>query len=325
MEFKFSQKRICICIFLSLVLLAFLIFFRNTFIINNTFYVLPFIGGILEILIFCAILAIPIKINEKYNKNFNIFNIIFSTIFIAFIVELLNENNLFTINIFRLLFNFVLIACIYLFFICTTNKLKLSLIISNILIFGVGFANYSITSLRKTPLSLLDVLSIGTGLTIADTYTLIVNFYLVLAIISFAILLTINLKIKHSFITNKKNIIKRICTLTIVIIFITLIFTTDLIKIFNLETNLWKPNDEYHYNGFLASFVKQAKDLIIKKPEEYSISYIKDIYYKNLDSISTSINLEENEPNIKLKNEEKPNIIVIMNESYSDMRNSPQL
>jgi len=320
MEIKFSKKRIFISIILGIAILALLIIFRKVFIINNTFYVLPFIGGVLATLVFCAIIAIPIKVNEKYNKKFTIFNIIFSTIFIAFIVELLNENNLFTINIIRLLFNFILIGCVYLFFICLTNKLKLSLIISNILIFGIGFANYSITSLRKTPLSLLDVLSIGTGLTIADTYTLIVNFYLILAIICFAILLAINLKITHSFIKNKKNIIKRISTLIIVMVFVTLIFTTDLIKIFNLETNLWKPNDEYHSNGFLASFVKQAKDLIIKKPKNYSVSYVEDIYYEALDSVSASIDLENNTPIDNQEIEEKPNIIVIMNESYSDMQ-----
>jgi len=68
MEIKFSKKRIFISIILGIAILALLIIFRKVFIINNTFYVLPFIGGVLATLVFCAIIAIPIKVNEKYNK-----------------------------------------------------------------------------------------------------------------------------------------------------------------------------------------------------------------------------------------------------------------
>lgn len=321
MEFKISKKRIIICSILCIVLISLLVGFRNDiFILGNRFCTLPFISSIFSIIIFSALIAFPFTIKEKYQKYFTIFNVLFSIIFMTFIIELFNENNMFTIEFRRLSFNFILIALIYLFFICVINKLKLSLIISNTLLFGLGFANYSVTSLRETPLSLLDILSIGTGLTIADTYTLIINFYLVLAFICFGILVAVNLRLDYKFTKTKKNIMHRILLLLSVLIIIALIFVTDLINIFNLDTNLWVPCEEYHYNGFLASFVKQIKDLIIKKPNSYSISAVEDLYYNTLEEITTSNNLENSEIETPKENTNKPNIIVIMSESFADMQ-----
>ena len=251
------------------------------------------------------------KLNFKNysKKQITILQFVFSVIFITFIIELLNSNIMFTVRINKLLLNFIIVTFVYLFFICITNRIKLSIIISNILLFSFGFANYSVTSLRGTPLSLLDILSVNTGLTIAETYTLIVTPYLIFAIICFCFLIFINTKINYSLIVSKKNIIIRICIIIGIIIIMVLLFTTNLIKIFFLTTNLWIPSDEYHDNGFLASFVKQTNDLIIKKPKDYSINKI-DTIYQTLSEGTTNQVLEEHT---------KPNIIVIMNESFADM------
>jgi len=258
------------------------------------------------------------KLNLKNltNKQINILYVIFSIVFITFIIELLNKNIFFLILPNRLLLDFTLIALVYMFFTCITNKLKFSIILSNILLFGIGFANYTVTSLRGTPLSLLDVLSIGTGLTIADTYTLIVSPYLIIAVICFIVLIIINTRINYNFATNKKNIIIRICLMVFVVLFTFLIFSTNLITIFFLKTNLWVPSSEYKANGFLASFVKQANDLMVKKPKGYSLDKIEDIYYSTLDTKTASIDLDETSSQ---EGREKPNIIVVMNESYSDL------
>lgn len=256
------------------------------------------------------------KLKKLSNKHLNIIFLIFSILFIAFIIELLNENILFNIGFNKLILNFIIIIFVYLFFICITNKLKLSIIVSNVLLFGVAFTNYSVTSLRGTPLSLLDVLSVNTGLTIADSYTLIVNKYLVFAIICFIFLIFTNTKINHKLSKSKKSMIIRFCIAVFIIIFFVMLLTTKLINNIGLDTNLWVPSDEYHSNGFLASFVKQVRDLVIEKPDDYSIDKIEDIYYSTLETKLTSIDIDEQDVQ---QTNVKPNIIVIMNESFADM------
>lgn len=260
-----------------------------------------------------------LKFKNLNEKQKNIANIVLSIVLIDFIIELLNQNIIITILPNRLIFNFILIGIVYLFFICITNKTKLSIIVSNILLFGVGFANYTVMSLRGTPLSLLDILSINTGLTIADTYTLIINGYLVAAILAFIVLIIINIKTdyKYKFKKTATDNIHRIYLIVCILLFCLLLFLTSFIRLFFLYTNLWIPSKEYHKNGFLASFVKQAKDLVIEKPDGYSTEKIEDLYYSTLDTIPTSSQVDNG--TTITNNTEKPNIIVIMNESFSDM------
>jgi len=99
-------------------------------------------------------------------------------------------------------------------------------------------------------------------------------------------------------------------TLSILAVTLILVFyKTDVINYFDFENNLWKPRDEYLNNGFLASFLKQSKNLFNTEPENYLPSNINGILSK-LETIPT-FNYESLD--------EKPNIIVIMNESYSDL------
>ena len=93
-------------------------------------------------------------------------------------------------------------------------------------------------------------------------------------------------------------------------------FTTNFISLFNLYTYLWIPSNEYKTNGFLASFVKQTKEINVSKPENYSLEFFED--FKNANYLAEII---EQNPNINENlSEDKPNIIVIMNESFSDLR-----
>ena len=91
MEFKISKKRIIICSILCIVLISLLVGFRNDiFILGNRFCTLPFISSIFSIIIFSALIAFPFTIKEKYQKYFTIFNVLFSIIFMTFIIELFN-------------------------------------------------------------------------------------------------------------------------------------------------------------------------------------------------------------------------------------------
>lgn len=319
MKLNFNKKKTIFSSILFVCILGLLIGFRDIFYIDDSFAIIPFMGSIILNLILAFLLCFDFTIEPQYKKRFNIVNVLFSLFFIVFIVELLNENNLFTVEFSRLALNFLLVSALYLLLFAIINNLKVSVLLSNIFLFALGFTNYSITSLRRTPLSLLDVLSVGTGLTIASTYTLIVSFYLVLALLSFAILLRVNFSLDYKLKVSKKSIICRLLSVAVVIVFMFLIFFTDFIDIFNLDTNLWVPSEEYHRNGFLSSFVKQAKELMIEKPSNYSSSAVKDIYYAGLETIPVSSVISGASESESKLDSKKPNIIVIMSESFADL------
>ena len=225
------------------------------------------------------------------------------------IIDLLNQNILFNLDIKRLALNFIVIILIHLFIYALSNKINLTIIISNSLIFILGLINYVVLCFRGTPFVPWDVLSLKTATTVAGNYTFEFTHYLLLAITLFALVISIGLKATYKFRKSKINSLLRFSFLVIIIVFTITFYTTDIINYFNLDTNLWDPKTEYANNGFLASFLKQSKNLFIDAPNNYSIEYVKNIMSEN------NYNNESVQTNT-----DSPNIIVIMNETFSDLK-----
>jgi len=119
--------------------------------------------------------------------------------------------------------------------------------------------------------------------------------------------MSIGLKVKYTFKKQWFNYTFRIVSLIVILVTTIIFYKTNIINYFDFENNLWRPVDEYSNNGFLASFVKQTKNLFNSAPENYSSNAVENIL-ANLEIYSNNISSDE-----------KPNIVVIMNESYSDL------
>lgn len=313
MNIVFNKKRFIIFLCFSILLCITVVSLHSLFVEENNFQTVYFVLTIVFSLLITPVQAIDLKINNKHQKWYFSFIYIFSMIAICFIVELLNNNNMFTIRFDKLLLNFIVIALLYLITFCITNRIKVSLIISNIILFLLGFVNYMVLMFRGTPLSLLDILSIRTGISVAFTYKIDFTFCFIFAaiLLIFSQSIILNTYCKY----NKKIKFFRIIALLCSMIIIFAFFTTSFVNIFRLDTNLWVPSKEYKSNGFLASFIKQIKEINMSKPEGYSLDILSEIqdkhYVEEVKEVNTPIN--------SIADDDKPNIIVIMNESFSDM------
>lgn len=313
MKLELNKNRTIVAIIVFIIAFIYLVLNKSLFLLDNTFQASYFMASIILTILFCILVAVKIDFNKIPNRIFNLLCPIFSTFYLFYIIELLNQNNMFSINFMSFLFNIILISLIYLLFLCISNNLKFSLIFSNVILFLIGFANYAVSTVRGTPLSILDILGLNTGIKMLSSFTINIHYYLVLAIASIAFLIALNSKIKCKFKISRKNIIIRITSIVLIIIIFCLLVCTNFIEKFKLTTDLWLPNREYKMNGFLGSFFKQGHDLIIKQPEGYSLEKIEEFYSFVQDSNQTSESLET-------PKERKPNIIVIMSESFSDLR-----
>ena len=82
-----------------------------------------------------------------------------------------------------------------------------------------------------------------------------------------------------------------------------------MVNFFRLDTNLWRPSVEFANNGLIASFVNQSRNLFNRQPENYSLDTIRET--AEAYTIDRSAYL--------VPEEDKPHVIVIMNESFSDL------
>lgn len=261
------------------------------------------------------------KIKKFFNKkNTSITLWIISMLLSFLMAELFNINNIFTMDFLAILFNIIIIFILNIFFYSILSSIRISAILSSTVIFILSIANYIIYCFRGTPLDPLDILSIKTGFSVASTYKLSINLFFVFAFIVYALIVFICCKIKYRPKNNKYTIISRISFFIVSICFIFVCFNTSFMNIFNLATHLWKPKTEYTKNGFLASFLKQSVYSTQEEPENYSLDNLSEIAKnyitdENNESTETSANTTDENNQIS----KKPNIIIIMNESFSDM------
>ena len=311
MKIHTNSKRIIISLTILTILLLFILINFKGYAIDDAFNLLTFVLSILSCIISCLLFAVKIDFNNKNaNKYISIISFMMSILFSYIIVELLNQNVLFSLYIKRLIFNFILIIFLHLFIYALSGKLNLSIIFSNLIIFILGVINYTVTCFRGTPFVPWDVLSIKTAVYIAGSYTFSFNHYILLATSLFSLIVSIGLKVKYVPKKQWFNYTFRTVSLIVILVTTIVFYKTNIINYFDFENNLWKPRDEYLNNGFLASFLKQSKNLFNSAPQDYSLDNLNDIISgKTISTFNPSYELDNN----------KPNIIVIMNESYCDL------
>ncbi len=226
-----------------------------------------------------------------------------------FLLEFYNRNpfkdspimrdNLVMLNI---LFFYILSLTIT--FLTTRSDVAVAITSAIPMIFGLS--NFLALSFRDAPIFPWDLLSFGTAMSVLDNYSVEITpklcfiIYCFVFMISFGFLTSFRVKFKKIWI----NIVIAVVSLAVAIGYVGYLRTDEAEKEYSYYPYLFSSKYLYKYNGTALSFIYTSKYLKLDKPEGYSVDDLKEIYeeYKDL----------EKEENIK------PNIIVIMNEAFSD-------
>ncbi len=196
-----------------------------------------------------------------------------------------------------------------------------------------GLANYFVILFRSIPILPWDFYSIGTAASVAGDYEYTVTFPLLFIIYGF---LTLFLLAGHFSLASAWNVRKTVCesfssgkklpgrekarilvrTAAIVLcmscfgIYVHILWQPDVDDSFQgLDNTLFTPNYMFRTNGFAVAFLMDLRYLRIGPPEGYSADEVKELLSLQEDDSSTSVPVDTND---------SPNIIVIMNEAFSD-------
>lgn len=205
--------------------------------------------------------------------------------------------------------DYILLGLIlYILFFAISNSTKFADIAYIILCGTYGTVNAIVYNIRGIPVQPQDLASANAALNVSGAYSLTLDKNMKVSLVVLALFLIVCIVQKNRYIPKKKV---RICfgigyaiVLTVVSIFF--IYNDKISTKMKLYVNTWRPKDAYEEQGTLVAFLAEAKNLKINKPEGYSVTLIEEKLSMYL----------ENESN---KNREYPNIIVIMNESFSDL------
>ena len=207
---------------------------------------------------------------------------------------------------------FELLMVIFLFIF---GRLKWSLRLQSIFFMIVGLANYYVIEFRSAPIMPWDIYSIGTAASVANNFKYTVEKQTVLVLLGFVLLIAaesvVNLEIR-------KNGQKRVSVWGIravgIAIAVALLcsFTHTLhldstIRKYGMYDKLFTPTVMSKRDGTAVAFLMELKYVSVDKPANYSASAAEQILepYADKNESATSVS-------------STPNIIVIMNEAFSD-------
>lgn len=204
--------------------------------------------------------------------------------------------------------NLIVYVTLLLLFYLITNRTKASAILLLLSTFILGCVSYYVNIFRGAPLYPSDFLSIGTALNVANNYQVTVT----LMVLN-NVLLLLAFLVPLCMLENKKGmpLKSRIGVLLTVLIGLGsihyLFLDGTFLKENNIKVSSFKPRRGYKKYGFAMSFMIQIYYLIPDKPDDYSV--------KNAEEITENYQSDSADAGENIT----PNIICIMNETFSDL------
>ena len=216
-----------------------------------------------------------------------------------------------------------------------------------VVLFAIGIAEYTVLQFKNLPIQPGDLFALGTaaavGANTTSGYTLTVGtgcMYGIAALIVSLILISLTSRDRKRIVEangeqaacsiwaadgeNADSLAKRAIGYRIVgwVLFALFIgqFTIPYANGLGISVYTWKPIPSYQDNGFLSSFVSTAQLMIPQKPKGYS-KQIADKTVKELASRYDEKNGEGSAAKAARDqySQQKPNIVVVMNETFSDL------
>lgn len=255
----------------------------------------------------CIAFTLNIK-SQIFRKTAYFLVFFLSPIFIMTITECLNNVFIFDMTVLGFWGNYVLLLLILFAIFALSGSLRISVLITTSVFYGLALANAYIFSFRGTPFIPMDFLSVTTAGNVGSTYDYTPTDIIVIGSLLFILLVAITVKIKAP----KFHILTRVLTRsfmgTLFAIIFVIFYHTDIPVDLKLKPDFWNQARGYRNYGFVYNFICNTRYMFMEEPEGYDHEKVPVFVNKHLKDDNTEII----DPN-------SPNIICIMNESLSDL------
>lgn len=205
------------------------------------------------------------------------------------------------------LLNIVLFELIMALLLFLFGKLKTALRCQTILFMIIGLANYYVLEFRSAPIMPWDILSIGTAASVANNFKYTLSKETVFVLIGFVILILLEskatLELKKDWRIRVGGVLASFALLWG---FTAMLHQDSTVARFKLYDKLFTPTVMSKRDGTAVAFLMELKYIVVEKPDGYN--------KEDAAALLASYDTGDTESVAHT-----PNIIVIMNEAFSDL------
>lgn len=208
--------------------------------------------------------------------------------------------------------NLVIIGLVWWLVYTISGRLRLTSMMTVLIGAMFGFTNYALLIFRDTPLIATDFAQIDTAMQVAKAYNIYFDKSFLLATLLTALwcIAALAPSEKHGSIGMKKRLIPALILLLWIGTAYYLFFASSYVEDHKFKVSGFKPKGTYNENGCALSFVLTVRNSIVRKPKGY-----------DRDDVLKIAEMYQSDKRIEAKevSEKTPNVIVVMNESFSDL------
>lgn len=289
----------------------------------------------------CGLIALlHFDLYEKDREHLTIVVMYIMPILMFTIVELLNGNSVLKKSPPAYIVNYIYYLVLYVLLLVLFNRFRLTTIIINSILLVISIFNYFKLLWRGEPVQLWDVVTLKTAMNVSDSYHIELSPILIIAVLLFIFSILLVSKCKYKIqLKRNRAYIGGVCAVLMIFLALTLIDTRryqnanfSLMEKMGVVNNASNPAQNFSKNGMIVALTMNAQHLSVEVPDNYSVSQVQRVEEKIENQVAHSIlpndvlkDFEETQPirvacgDRILQDGEKPTIICIMNESYSDM------
>lgn len=245
-------------------------------------------------------------------KYIGILGLILFPIVHFYLLEAYTHNGFTEVRPWSQLFNIVLFEMIAWILFLLFRNAKWALRIEGILAMVLGLVNCYVYSFRSLPLVPWDILSIGTAASVADNYDFTPTPGMIAVVAGFLVVLLLEGFCQWKLDKWKwyAGLAGALAASVGLVAFSTVLQQEDFQNKHRMYNKLFTPVYMWQVNGFALTMVMELPYLSIDKPEGYNREEAQEVLASYEDTT------EEENTGIQGK---KPNIIVVMNEAFSDL------
>ena len=192
-------------------------------------------------------------------------------------------------------------------------------------LYVIGLAEYFVITFRSMPITPSDLTALSTAASVSGGYSYDVTAFCLYAL-GFACLgaLLVQVAAFYRFPKEQRTRARMGVNVAWGVFFLAFIVCQtlflDYYNTLQISVYSWRPLESYYRQGFLPSFISEAQEIIPSKPSGYSVDAAEELiddYAADYDERSADD--EDRAAAVEQFEQDSPTVIVIMNESFSDL------
>ncbi len=249
-----------------------------------------------------------------------------------------------------LVLNLLFFYVLYGLLTALTGSVRMGFRLATLVLMLFGLTNYFVVSFRGSPIVPWDLLSFGTAASVADNYEFVLSWKAFYSVLAFIWMILLSSKSTVKLGRKKLRVISIAAYAALMFLYVGEIQNSAVQSFFGMDTTLFTLNVLYRNNGIAAAFLGNLRFLNIEQPSGYSVDKVEALMKQVEENAKNepetdaqgetvqatqgetvqatqgeTVQATQGETNATAETEapassgQYPNIVVIMNEAFSDL------